>query len=156
MSKSDNRNRVLDDLTELRSFLLQRVEEERRGDLGSQFCSVIGARRLEELIAAVRRPADLLSTEETRHLLLMHSSARYLARSAAAIDALASQESRLMRSATEMDTKAKEMSAQLVAIRPELEAVGAHLRQVKKMAEEECEKKLGRRVNIIGEINRII
>ena len=55
-----------------------------------------------------------------------------------------------------MDAKAKEMAAQLVAIRPEMEAVGAHLRRVKAMAEEECERRLGRRVNIIGEINRII
>ena len=87
----------------------------------------------------------------------MQSSPRYLARSAATIDDLASQEQRLLSSAIEMDTKRTEQQRQLAAIQPEMRALVSHIRNVKQMAEKAASAVLAKsRVNIIGEINRVL
>ena len=103
MAESSRRNKVIDDIVELKCFLLQRLEEEESQShsqaISSQAGAILGSKKLRRLLEAVDEPLSILqppsgsgsSGSELRQLLLMHSSGRYLARSAAAIDQLKEQ-----------------------------------------------------------------
>lgn len=105
MSDSSRRNKVIDEMIEVKSFLLQRLKEEgsHSNALGTSnsLAIILGATKIRRLITAVDKSlvqvlpsASSDKTEDgndLRHLLLMHSSGRYLARSAVAIDQLREQ-----------------------------------------------------------------
>lgn len=156
------RGTLLNELLELKAFLLQR-----RTQLGRSVQALhagvpesvqqVTASQVATMLAGVDAVLDVLVGEAAKQLLLIKSSQRYLDRITRQLKAKQGQEAKFKRMAIETEHKRLDIQRGLVADAPKVQRLVAHTALLKAEAEKGLSAALGgRRVCIIGEINNII
>jgi hypothetical protein len=157
------RAKVLDDLHELKAFLRQRHQELANdsiiGNISSR--SAIGndnmtAATVAELLNAVSASIDALTKESLQRLILLSTSEKYTERLAGRIRQSAGQEAKFLRGAEEAEAKRAEVQRTLMAETKRLNELVEKTRGLKELVQVGLGSKLGRKVNVQGEINKFI
>eukprot|EP00775_Hariotina_reticulata_P008742 gene8742-8922_t len=161
----DYRSQLLDDLQELRAFLIIR-----KGGLSGSSSNADLLRALApELVAATDLGGVLqmlqtvdgliaaLNDDKLRQLLMISSSSRYLERLSSNLQRKAGQESKMLAAAAETQARKQESRATLVSLQPKLADIVERTRSIKQSVEVALSKQFsGRRVNILGEVNNAL
>lgn len=163
----DYRSLLLDDLQELRAFLLQRASELESGGGGGSSSDLLNAllppavaavdaRGARRLLVCVEGALASLNDTGLRQLLLISSSSRYLDRLARELSRKAGQEGKMLAAAKEVEARRHESRAALAALAPKSAALAERTRVAQRAVEAALSAQLGRRVNILGEINNAL
>jgi hypothetical protein len=159
---ADYRARLADDLHELRAFLVTRLSELQASSSSSSSSSLpepaasVDAARCARMLAAADSALSALSDPSARRLLRLASSRAHLEHQAAALARRAGQEGRLLAAARDSAARQAEARAALAEATPRVSAEAARLRALKARTETELGKLLSRRVNLQGEINKVL
>ena len=157
------RANVLDDLHELKAFLRQRHQELANNNIIGNFSSSsasynnnMTAATVAELLNAVSASIDALTNESLQRLILLSTSERYTERLAGRIRQSAGQEAKFLRGAEEAEAKRAELQRTLMADSKRLNELVEKTRGLKELVQVGLGRKLGRKVNVQGEINKFI
>jgi hypothetical protein len=155
------RAKLLDDLHELRAFLKARVNE-----LASENQSLLASAPTEissidkAAAASMQTSVDsaiaALTESRTVQLVSLASSAVYCDRLASALARQGGQEGKFRRAAADADARKAEVQRHLVSDSAKLAELVKRTKEVKAGVEAALSTKLGRRVNIQGEINAVL
>ena len=156
---ADYRSRLLDDLLELKSFLLQRKAELQKGsDIHTMILtgscsdlvkSVDSASSLEPLLTSTQAALTSLTNERLKQLLLIKGSKRYFERLAIGLERRAMQEARLLAAAKDAESRGREARLALVEIQPKINEAVARVKEIRQGAQEALAILFGRKVNIL-------
>eukprot|EP01025_Chloroclados_australasicus_P030405 TRINITY_DN3051_c0_g1_i11.p1 TRINITY_DN3051_c0_g1~~TRINITY_DN3051_c0_g1_i11.p1 ORF type:complete len:441 (-),score=74.36 TRINITY_DN3051_c0_g1_i11:335-1657(-) len=159
----DYRNKLLDDLYELKAFITQRRTEMsskgHEGMLSVQPENVqrIGRDTCDNMLQVVNDILSQFHNERVKFLLMIKTSKRFLERMQRQLEQQSGQESKLKGLDVEIGKKREETQRQLMGAAPKLKALIQRMKTVKIAVEEELKKQFqGRRIKIIGEINNIM
>ena len=152
---------VLDDLYELKAFLMQRINElatENQALLASIPAEVaaIDRQAAAAMQNAVEGAIRGLTEGRTMQLLSLASSPVHCDRVANKLALQGGQESKFKRAAVDAEARKTEAQRQLVSDSAKLAALVRRTREVKLGIEKALGTKLGRQVNIQGEINSVL
>ncbi|KAL4459017.1 hypothetical protein ABPG75_013882 [Micractinium tetrahymenae] len=156
------RARLLDDIFELRAFLMQRCHElggksnELLVSSASEAVRHVSADVAAAMLQGVEAAVALLSGEKLKRLISLRTSPRCLDRLAAGLQQKAGQEAKFHRAAAEAEQRRSEIQRQLMADSAKLAVLVKKTRQAKEGAEAALSAKLGRRINIMGEVNQLL
>lgn len=156
------RARLLDDLFELRAFLMQRCRElsgnsnELLVSSASEAVRHVSADMAGAMLAGVNAAIAQFSGDKLKQLIALRTSPRYLDRLAAGLQQKAGQEAKFQRAAAESDVRRGKVQRQLMSDSAKLAVLVKKTRQAKDGAEAALSAKLGRRINIMGEVNQLI
>ncbi|KAI8466248.1 MAG: hypothetical protein J3K34DRAFT_460987 [Monoraphidium minutum] len=163
---AEYRASLLDDLQELRAFLRQRAAElgGGGGGGGSDLLSAllppavaaVDGRGAGRLLAGVEGALGALGDGGLRQLLLIAGSGRYVERLARELARKAGQEAKLLAAAAEVEARRHESRAALAGMGPKAAAVAERTRTAQRAVEGALSAQLGRRVNVLGEINNAL
>ena len=134
LADSDSRNRLVDDLTELWSFISQRVEEESLG-LADVNSKIVGVTKLRGYAEHISEALALLKDDTSRDLILTFSSEKFFRRKVSDISSLGVHEAKLEKNATDALARIDELKVQLIKMTPKLDSLKQHVKAVKAMAE---------------------
>ncbi|PRW59500.1 CDK5RAP3 isoform A [Chlorella sorokiniana] len=156
------RAQLLDDLHELRAFLMQCCRE--LGGNGSKLLATsapeavrhVSADLAAAMLEAVNAALSQFGGEKLKQLIALRTSGRYLDRMAAGLQQQAGQEAKFLRAAADAELRRGEIQRQLMADSAKLAVLLKRSRQAKAETERALGAKLGRRVNIQGEINQLL
>ncbi|CAM6092714.1 unnamed protein product [Calypogeia fissa] len=166
-SKTENRNRLLDDLFELKVFLKQRLQEidsDETSALQNQVQVVApssipqhGSEALLAMASSVTKAFNLFTNRATRELILICTSMRYLDRLEASLIHKKQNEVNLQKNIADLSSKRLELRNLQAALWPKQEATIERTLAVKRHVESVLSTQYnGRKVNIIGEINTLL
>lgn len=163
VSDASYRARLLDDVFELRAFLMQRISEMATGGQAQQMVSSMGADVAAVDAAALQRMHDSvdavisnLTENRVAQLLSLATSAAYRKRLMATFARHAGQEEKFKRAAVDAEARKADAQHQLVLDSAKLAAYLRRARIVKAGVEAALGSRLGRRVNVQGEINAVL
>jgi hypothetical protein len=155
-----------DDLQELRAFLLQRSAELSGAGAGGSAellnallppaVAAVDGRAAGRLLTAVQGAICALSAPDLKQLLLIAGSGRYLDRLARELARRAGQEGRMLAAAKEAEARQHEARAGLAGLAPRTAALAERTRTAQRAVEAALSVQLGRRVNILGELNNAL
>lgn len=160
---ADYRALLLDDLQELRAFLLVR-----RGDMASstgfafvaaapQAVRDVDASSVRSMLAAVDAALEHLRSQRLQQLLLIAGSRSYLDRLVAGLQRRGGQEARMLAASRESEARRNESKGQLVGLAPKVAQMVERMREIKGHVERTVGAQLGgRRVNVLGDINTVL
>lgn len=165
--QTEYRNRLLDDLCELRAFVKQRLEEMGRHDTAalqnqvqavmSPACTQHGSDTLLLMTLHIATALELLTARKTRDLSLLVTSSRFLDRLEASLLLKKQNELKLVESSRDLSQKRVTLRNSLTLLWPKQEAAVTRLREVKQNTEKTISSLYdGRPVNIIGDINTML
>jgi len=156
---------LMDDLQELRAFLLQRSAELGGGGGSSAellnallppAVAAVDARAARRLLVAVEGALGSLNAPALRQLLLITGSRNYLDRLARELSRKAGQEAKMLAAAREVESRRQESRAALAALAPRSALLAERTRTAQRAVEAALSSQLGRRVHILGEINNAL